>query len=96
MIRTGLNYRAFDAVKMAFQGTLVDNHYADDADSSNFAIPSYAIWDLTAETTFFNKRVSLVAGVNNIFDKAYYARIRSNGIDPGLPRNVYGGMIFRF
>lgn len=96
LIRTGLNYRAFDLAKVAFQGTLVDNHYADDANSDQWQIPSYAVWDLTAETNFWGKQLSLVAGINNIFDKNYYSRVRSNGIDPGLPRNVYGGMIFRF
>jgi Fe(3+) dicitrate transport protein len=54
------------------------------------------VWDLTAEAEIIKSHLSLVAGVNNVFDEKYYARVRSNGIDPALPRNVYGGVVFRF
>jgi Fe(3+) dicitrate transport protein len=54
------------------------------------------VWDLTAEAEIVPKYLSLVAGINNIFDEKYYARVRSNGIDPALPRNLYGGVVVRF
>lgn len=96
VMRTGLTYDYHKQIKLAFLGTLVDDHYADDANTSNRYIPSYRVWDLTAETDVIPSRLSLVAGINNIFDEKYYARVRSNGIDPGLPRNVYGGFVLRF
>lgn len=96
VMRTGLTYDYHRKFKVAFLGTFVDDHYADDANTSNRYIPSYRVWDLTAETDIIPSRLSLVAGINNIFDEKYYARVRSNGIDPGLPRNVYGGFVLRF
>ncbi len=96
VMRTGLTYDFARRFKMAFTGTFVDNHYADDANTANRFIPAYSVWDLTAEAEVISSRLSLVAGINNIFDEKYYARIRSNGIDPALPRNLYGGVVLKF
>lgn len=96
VMRTGVTYDFARRYKLAFLGTFVADHYADDANTANRYIPSYRVWDLTAEADIISSRLSLVAGVNNIFDEKYYARIRSNGIDPALPRNVYGGVVLRF
>jgi Fe(3+) dicitrate transport protein len=96
VMRTGVRYDFDRRFKFAFLGTFVADHYADDANTANRYIPSYRVWDLTAEAEVLPSRLSLVAGVNNIFDENYYARIRSNGIDPALPRNVYGGVVVRF
>jgi Fe(3+) dicitrate transport protein len=96
VMRTGLTYKFADRYKLAFLGTFVADHYADDANTANRYIPSYKVWDLTAEAEIVPSHLSLVAGVNNIFDEEYYARVRSNGIDPALPRNVYGGVVLKF
>lgn len=96
VMRTGITYDYNSRYKLAFLGTLVDDHYADDANTANRYIPSYRVWDLTGEAEIIPSRVSIVAGVNNVFDEQYYARIRSNGIDPGLPRNIYGGVVLKF
>ena len=96
VMRTGATYKFDDRYKLAFTGTFVADHYADDANTANRYIPSYKVWDLTAEAEIVRSRLSLVAGINNIFDENYYARVRSNGIDPGLPRNVYGGFVLKF
>jgi len=34
----------------------------------------------------------LFGGINNLFDEKYFARVTSSGIDPGYPRNIYGGV----
>jgi Fe(3+) dicitrate transport protein len=96
VMRGGLRYDYEQRYKLAFLGTFVDDHYADDANTANRYIPSYRVWDLTGEAELIPARLSLVAGVNNVFDERYYARIRSNGIDPALPRNVYGGVVLKF
>jgi Fe(3+) dicitrate transport protein len=96
VMRGGMRYDYDSRFKVAFLGTFVDDHYADDANTANRYIPSYRVWDLTGEAEIIPTRLSLVAGVNNIFDERYYARIRSNGIDPALPRNVYGGIVLKF
>jgi outer membrane receptor protein involved in Fe transport len=40
--------------------------------------------------------VSLIAGVNNIFNANYYTRIRADGIDPSAPTNWYAGVKVEF
>jgi Fe(3+) dicitrate transport protein len=96
IVRTGITYDYDQRFKVALLGTLTDEHFADDGNSANRFVPSYKVWDLTAETTVWSKRISILAGINNIFNENYYSRIRSNGIEPALPRNVYGGFVFRF
>jgi Fe(3+) dicitrate transport protein len=96
VMRTGVIYDYDRRYKLAFMGTFVDDHYADDANTENRFIPSYSVWDLTAEVEIITSRLSLVGGINNVFDEMYYSRIRSNGIDPALPRNLYGGVVMKF
>jgi Fe(3+) dicitrate transport protein len=96
LLRTGVIYDYNSVAKLALLSTFVDAHYADDANSENRYIPSYKVWDLTAEVPVIPNFLSVVAGVNNLFDENYYTRVRSNGIDPALPRNAYGGVNLRF
>lgn len=93
MIRTGLIYKRGDKVKIAFTGTFVADHNAQDAAAAAFEIPAYMTWDLTAEVKV-HKNLTLMAGINNLFDESYYARVRNDGIDPAYGRNFYlGGMV---
>jgi Fe(3+) dicitrate transport protein len=92
IIRTGVNYRWRDRVKVSLLGTYVDEHFADDSNSASRFIPAYGVWDLTAEVRLYKEIVSIVAGINNLFDEDYYARIRADGIDPAYARNYYGGV----
>jgi Fe(3+) dicitrate transport protein len=98
LVRAGLIYRWKDRAKVAFTGTFVDEHFADDANSANFFVPSYQVFDLTFEWKVWKKCVdiSLIAGINNLFDEDYYARIRGDGIDPAYGRNYYVGASFGF
>jgi Fe(3+) dicitrate transport protein len=94
MIRTGLIY-GIEKAKVSFLGTLMADHNAADDAAADRKIPSYITWDLTAEIPV-TKRVSVMAGVNNVFDKQYYSRITSAGIDPSYGRNVYAGFSLQF
>jgi Fe(3+) dicitrate transport protein len=94
--RAGLIYRWKDRAKLAFTGTFVDTHFADDANSASFRVPAYAVWDLTAEFKVYRDSVSVIAGVNNLFDERYFSRVRSDGIDPAYGRNVYVGLALQF
>lgn len=96
-VRTGLNYAWHDRVKVSFLGTLVGEHFADDASTANRFIPSYKVWDLTAEVNLLKNALdkfdlSVFGGINNVFDEHYYSRVRGDGIDPAYGRNVYGGI----
>jgi Fe(3+) dicitrate transport protein len=95
MIRTGLIYKYGDRVKVGFLGTLVADHNAQDNSNPNFDIPAYMTWDLTAEVKV-HENFSVMAGLNNVFDESYYARVRPDGIDPAYGRNFYLGGEVRF
>jgi Fe(3+) dicitrate transport protein len=96
LLRFGLKYSYLEQLKLAFLGTHLASHYADDGNSANRFIPSYKVWDLTGEVMIYEQFAGIVFGINNIFDEQYYARIRSNGIDPAAPRNYYAGINLRF
>lgn len=95
LIRTGLNYNYKDKLEISFGGTFQDDCYGDDNNTQNFAIPSFVVWDLTAEWKV-HKHVHLLAGINNLFDESYYSRVVANGIDPADGRNFYVGASFKF
>ncbi len=96
LFRAGAIYRWRDRAKLAFLGTLVDDHYADDANTDNFFVPGYLVWDLTLDWKMYRDHLSILAGINNLFDEDYYARIRGDGIDPAYGRNFYAGLALAF
>ena len=96
LIRTGLIYRCRDVAKIAFLGTFVDDSFADDANTPERFVPAHTVWDLTAEARVYKDIVSINAGINNVFDEDYYARIANTGIDPAPGRNYYGGFSLKF
>jgi Fe(3+) dicitrate transport protein len=58
-------------------------------------IPSYTIWNATANYTVERLRTTFFVTVKNLFDRLYIAD-RSRGILPGQPRLVQSGLKFRF
>jgi Fe(3+) dicitrate transport protein len=96
LFRAGGIYRWRDRGKVALTGTFVDDHYADDANTDNFFVPAYMVWDLTLDWKVYGDHVSILAGINNLFDEDYYARIRGDGIDPAYGRNFYAGVLLAF
>ena len=96
LIRAGGIYRMKDRGKVAFTGTFVSDHWANDNNAANFRVPAYMVWDLTVEWRVYRDTVSVLGGVNNVFDEDYYSRIRPDGIDPAYGRNFYAGLSFAF
>lgn len=96
LIRTGLIYRWRDHCKLALLGTFVAESFADDANTSERVVPAYAVWDITAEAKLYKEIISVNAGINNLFNEDYYARITNSGIDPAARRNYYGGFSLKF
>jgi Fe(3+) dicitrate transport protein len=93
--RTGLIYKKEDRLKAALMGVMVSRHYGDDANTDNFEIPPYMIWDLTAEWNVTKNWIAS-AGINNLLDKQYYSRVRGEGIIWALGRNIYLGASYQF
>ena len=90
--KAGVEYRWQDKVKARLAGTFTDDHFANDSNSVTFLEPSYKVWDLTVEAKIYKDTVSMFGGINNIFDERYFARVRSDGIDPADGRNCYAGV----
>jgi Fe(3+) dicitrate transport protein len=95
IFRTGLNYNLDDKIKVSLGATFLDDHYGNDTNDENFAVPGYMVWDLTAEYKI-HENLRLIAGINNLFDESYFARVRNDGIDPASGRNYYVGASLEF
>ena len=96
LVKVGGIYRWKDVVKVGLLGTIVDDTFADANNTPERFIPSYTVWDLTAEVNFCHGRVGVFAGINNLFNENFYAEIRDEGIVPAYGRNYYGGLSFKF
>ena len=94
--KVGGIYRWKDRVKVALIGTIVDDHFANASNSYQFFVPAYNVWDLTGEVNFCHGRIGIFAGINNVFDKDFYAEVRDEGILPAYGRNYYGGVSIKF
>ncbi len=95
IFRTGLNYTYQDKLKVSLGGTFLSDHFANDNNSDEFKTPGYMVWDLTAEYKVL-ENLRILAGVNNVLDESYYARVRADGIDPANGRNFYVGASLEF
>lgn len=96
ILRFGFTYNWRDRVQAALMGNFVGSTFAADNNIQQRFIPAYNVWDLTVEAKVWRDTVSVIAGVNNLFGKEYYARIRADGIDPAAPRNWYAGVKVEF
>jgi Fe(3+) dicitrate transport protein len=96
MIRWGVLYRYSRDSQVQVQNQWLSEHYGDDANSPNYKIPSYSLFDFSAEQRLpkilDSQKTLLKWGVQNLFDHKYFSRVRSNGIEPGQPRSIYGGL----
>jgi Fe(3+) dicitrate transport protein len=104
MTRVGLIYSKENQIKVALMGVIMGRHFADDNNGNgtigtnnpnDFEIPSYTVIDLTSDWNL-NKDWVLSAGINNLFNKQYYSRIRSDGVIWALDRNYYAGLTYKF
>jgi len=96
ILRAGLIYNWRDRLKCSLMGNFVGSSFADDTNTPQRFIPAYDVWDLMVEAKVYKDNVSIIGGVNNLFNRDYYARIRSDGIDPAAPRNWYAGVKVEF
>jgi Fe(3+) dicitrate transport protein len=91
ILRVGAEYVYPEIFKASLLTTSVANQFANDNNTPRFYIPQYTVSDLTFEANVWGQTAALYAGINNLFDVDYYARIRSDGIVPAYGRNYYGG-----
>lgn len=96
LVRAGLVYVASAQRKLALLVTFVDDSFADDANSASRLMPSYQVLDLTGEWRLGESAFTALAGITNLLDEDYYARIRNDGIDPAPGRGFYAGLRMAF
>jgi outer membrane receptor for ferrienterochelin and colicin len=96
LIRTGALYNWRDKIQLGLTSTFNGGAYANDNNTQQYYIPYYNVWDFTFEVNVYKDNVSVIGGINNLFDNRYYARIRNDGIDPAAPRNWYVGLQVEF
>ena len=95
LTRTGIIYNKDNKIKAALMGVIVSRHFGDDGNTDNFEIPSYVVFDATMDYKI-NTKWLLNAGVNNLLDRQYYSRVRSEGIAWAIGRNIYIGGTYNY
>lgn len=96
LYRFGLIYDLNNRIKIALMGNFVGSSFANDNNTGDRFMPAYDVWDLTVEAKIYKNFISIIGGVNNIFNRSYYSRIKPDGIDPAMPRNWYAGLKIEF
>ncbi|HYH86852.1 MAG TPA: TonB-dependent receptor [Pyrinomonadaceae bacterium] len=91
--------RGFDGL---VESVYVGGQFADDLNTINPTangqrgfVPSYTVWNATANYNVERLKTTFFVTVKNVFDRLYIAD-RSRGILPGPPRLVQGGLKLRF
>ena len=95
LTRLGLIHGKENKYKIAFMGVFVSEHYGDDNNTDQRVIPAYSVFDLTGDWNL-SKELTASFGINNLFDREYYSRVRSDGIIWALDRNYYAGLSYKF
>lgn len=94
MNRVRLEHRVSDRYRWSIIGTTLSGHFADDGNTANQRIPGYTVWDLATEADVYKNSVALIVNIQNMFNRNYWSRVRSNGIDPASPFNIQAGVRF--
>ncbi len=103
----GVDWRHECGLFAGVDGAWVDDSFADEsnqragsADGMLGRQPSFRLWNARVGYALPVEQergeLSLQAGVNNVFDEEYFARRTEKGIMPGVPRNYYVGLAFRW
>jgi Fe(3+) dicitrate transport protein len=91
LMRASLAHIGTNGSRAAITFTSVGDQQGADNNSPDFFLPGYEVLDASIEWPVGAGFV-LGAGINNILDERYAARVRpggGGGFDPGLPRNVF-------
>ncbi|MGA4579705.1 TonB-dependent receptor family protein [Limisphaera sp. VF-2] len=100
VLKTGLIGQWQERFKIALTGTYVDAMYWQDNNQPGSVglarIPDFTVWDLSAEWTLYRQNPHLLAGIQNLFDREYFSRVRSDGIEPMPGRSFYVGLRIRW
>ena len=96
LLRLGALYNWRDRMKLGLLTTFSASAYANDNNTQQYLMNAYNVWDFTYELNLLKDRLSVIGGINNLFDLKYTTRITQTGIDPAMPRNWYVGVQVQF
>jgi Fe(3+) dicitrate transport protein len=102
-LKGGITWRRPGKFGVSLTGSAVSSQFFQDSNQpagsgASFVparIPAYQLLDLSANWEV-TPRVQLSAGVHNLADARYYARVFQTGLEPGKGRTIYGGISFTF
>ncbi|MCG6117120.1 MAG: TonB-dependent receptor [Aquimonas sp.] len=103
ILRTGLLWQGSAGERFSLTGTYVSDHFWQDSNlgsgSGANALPavieSYAVWDAAIEWPV-SPSLTAFAGMQNITDRIYSSRFRSDGIEVAPRRNTHLGVRWTF
>jgi Fe(3+) dicitrate transport protein len=100
LYKAGLTWRRDGHYRVAFTGVFSSSQYWQDSAQDQpgvggtillpALIPAYSVWDFAADWNL-TARVELLGGVSNVFNRRYYSRVWTYGIEPALGRTWYAG-----
>jgi Fe(3+) dicitrate transport protein len=105
LARVGVSYHEDRKLKLALSVVSVADQYFQDSNKPSTAgdgsilipakVPSYTVADFSGDWWVL-PQLRLLGGVQNMFDRKYYNRVFSNGIDPAMGRTYYVGASYEF
>jgi outer membrane receptor protein involved in Fe transport len=95
--RASLAYWYTDRAHMTLHSQYTDTHFGDDANTDQWKIPNYWLFDLSGEfpiprTVLTSVNLRAVWMVKNLLDEQGFARVRANGVEPLTPREYTFGI----
>jgi Fe(3+) dicitrate transport protein len=97
LLRASLAHIGKDGSRASLSLTSVGDQQGSDNNVADFFLPGYTVVDAGVELPI-GAGFAVGAGINNIFDEHYAARVRpggGGGFDPGLPRNLFVSLSVR-
>jgi Fe(3+) dicitrate transport protein len=91
LLRASLAHIGTSGSRASLTFTSVGKQQGSDNNVADFALPGYTVVDAAVEWPIA-AGFAVGAGINNLFDERYAARVRpgaGGGFDPGMPRNVF-------
>jgi Fe(3+) dicitrate transport protein len=99
IVKLGPLYNYKDKIKLSFQGQILGGQFWQDSNrqaNGVSTIPAFAVFDFSGELKLYRDTATLLFGINNVFDRKYYSRVRSDGIEPADRRTFYAGIRLTF
>ncbi len=99
IVKLGPLYNYKDKIKLSLSGQILGGQFWQDSNrpaNGVSTIPAFAVFDFSGELKVYRDTATLLFGINNLFDRKYYSRVRSDGIEPADRRTYFAGIRLSF